>query len=391
MNWRELLLGYPYFKHKSLIKKSKEWSYEQIKEFNQKNIDHSLPISSKKQYMENPERFNTSRFKFLTQQVTTGGTTGTPFRFQRDLFHSRQKERAYVFDIWSEIGYKPFDLRVVYRGNTNSEKMISYNFLENAYNINPKYIIEESKPELIKFLQSLKPFFLHVYPSSLMSVINFLGEEIFGSLNILGIFAGSEALPKSQMDYIRNKFDIPFAHWYGHTEYAVLAKYCYEADVFCFYPTYEAVEFSKNNNTEFYSIVATSYNKIGTRFQRFNTEDVCSGIDEIHCHNNKFISVKRIIGRQQEFFYDLEGIKTAFGPYIFGIHGNFWNYFDKIQLVQEQKGRLIVLIENEKGIKTRTILMERFSNRVELDFQKVDSIKKTISGKHQYFIQKLME
>lgn len=391
MNWRELLLGYSYFKHRLLIEKSKKWSHEQIVEFNNKNIDYSLSISDKKEYLKNPELFITNKFKLLTRQVTTGGTTGTPFRFQRDLFHSRQKERAYIFDIWGDIGYKPFDLRVVYRGNTNSEKMISYNFFDNAYNLNPKYINEESKLELIQFLQSLKPFFLHVYPSSLLSLINFLGERVFSSLKISGIFAGSEAFPKSQIDNLKKRFNIPIAHWYGHTEYAVLAKYCFKTDAFCFYPTYGAVEFIKRNNTDFYSIVATSYNKLGTRFKRFDTEDICSGVDEISCYNNNFISVKRIIGRQQELFYDMEGKVAAFGPYLFGIHGDFWNYFDKIQFVQEEKGMLIVLIENEKNIKIRSFLKERFLGKVELDFQEVDSINKSVSGKHRYFIQKIIK
>lgn len=389
MNWRELLLGYSYFKHKSLIEKSKKWTHEQVIAFNNKNINYSLPISDKKQYLQNPKGFNSDKFKFLTQQVTTGGTTGTPFKFRRDLFHSRQKERAYIFDIWSETGYKPFDLRVIYRGNINSEKMISYNFIENAYNLNPKFINEESKPELIKFLQSLKPFFLHVYPSSLLSLIKFLGDEVFGSLKISGIFAGSEAFPKSQMANIQSRFNIPVAHWYGHTEYAVLAKYCFKTDAFCFYPTYGAVEFIKKQNTDLYSIVATSYNKLGTRFKRFNTQDVCSGINEVRCHNNNFISVKRIIGREQEFFYDMEGNLLAFGPYLFGIHDDFWNYLDKIQFVQEEKGKLIVFIENEKNEKIRPFLKERFSDKIELVFQEVDSIDKSVSGKHQYFIQKI--
>ena len=30
---------------------------------------------------------------------------------------SRQKERAYLFDIWGRIGYKKFDYGIVVRGN----------------------------------------------------------------------------------------------------------------------------------------------------------------------------------------------------------------------------------------------------------------------------------
>ena len=75
--------------------------------------------------------------------------------------------------------------------------------------------------------------FLHV--NQAVTLIKLVGEQNFKRLNIKGIFAGSESFPKGQMEYIKNKFNIPIAHWYGHSEYAILAKYCDHCDGFHFY------------------------------------------------------------------------------------------------------------------------------------------------------------
>jgi hypothetical protein len=53
----------------------------------------------------------------LTHTVRTGGTSGQLLRFTADTFSRRQKERAYLFYIWSYVGYAPYDLRVRYAGD----------------------------------------------------------------------------------------------------------------------------------------------------------------------------------------------------------------------------------------------------------------------------------
>lgn len=387
MNWRELLLGPYYFYHKYLIKKSKKWSREEVLQYNEKKLEKfkDFPVSEKADYIKNPQ----NKLNFLSKRVTTGGTTGTPFGFRRDIFASRQKERAYIFDIWKSGGYKPFNLRVVFRGNTSDNgKLVSYNLLDNCYIIDPRYLNDSTKNELYTKLRSLPSFFLHVYPSSLFTLIQFLGEENFKKLNIQGVLAGSESFPKEQIKSFQSKFNIPVAHWYGHSEYAVLAKYCIGSESFCFYPTYGAIEFTPTSTSNVYSIIATSFNKIGTKFIRYNTQDYCEK-NNMNKKANNFISVDAILGRSQDYFYDKNGNENAFGPYLFGLHGEFWDCFEEIQFVQNTKGKLTVLIKNKKNDQVYSILNERFSNRLDLEFETVQEIAKTTMGKHRYFVQNL--
>jgi phenylacetate-coenzyme A ligase PaaK-like adenylate-forming protein len=379
-NWRELLLGPTYFYHKIQINRSKKRFFEPNTIRTEKNIE----IRSKKDYLMNLNNYENTFFRFLTRKVSTGGTSGSPFFFYRSIFIS-QKERAYIFDIWRSINYKPFDLRVIFRGNI-SKDVVTYNWLENAYVLSPNHLTSGNRNLIIKFLKNLKPFFLHVYPSSFFSLINYLGEDIVKSLNIKGILAGSESFPDGQMELVSNIYKLPIAYWYGHSEYAVLARYCIECHGFHFYPTYGKVDFIERDNCR-YSIIASSHNKIGTRFINYDTEDLAI-MDDIKCGVDNFPRIKNIIGRNQDFFFSFDGSIHAFGPYLFGIHNKFWEYLIDIQFVQEIKGELVVYIctTHPDHQDIEKILNYRF-RMITLRYVYVKSIDKVKNGKHSYFIQ----
>ena len=188
ISWRELLLGPAYFHHKRLIENSKTWTSTAVINYNKKILSKysAGPITQKADYIKDPNSFQNLWFKFLSREVTTGGSTGIPFKFKRDYIYSSQKERAYLFDIWKDVGYKPYDLRVIYRGNTSgSSKLITYQKLENCYIIDARFLNHKNKNDLVDFLKKLPPFFLSVYPSSLMGLINLVGEKQF--LKFFGI------------------------------------------------------------------------------------------------------------------------------------------------------------------------------------------------------------
>ena len=146
---RQLVLGPAYFTHLVLIKKSKHWSKKKVLDYkNEKKvlknyITKSDIITAGEEYVK--------RSPILPlRKVRTGGTTGEPFVFFQDIFISRQKERAYLFDIWSYIGYKKFDYRIVVRGNMPSHNK-KYSFLENALFISQNFFTDENKYVLKKY------------------------------------------------------------------------------------------------------------------------------------------------------------------------------------------------------------------------------------------------
>src|ERR1700733_5031558 len=143
---RESLLGPSYFRHRRLIEESKGWTPDEIQEYQDTRIArltrrYGDGITQSEDYRRDLTRYTRWDLPLLTHTVRTGGTSGQPLRFTADTFARRQKERSYLFDIWSQVGYAPYDLRVRYAGDIHGA-MLTYNHLENAWLISPGATLE---------------------------------------------------------------------------------------------------------------------------------------------------------------------------------------------------------------------------------------------------------
>ena len=227
-------------------------------------------VTKKDNYRQNVHQYTRWNSPLLTHTVRTGGMSGQPLSFRADTFARRQKERAYLFDIWSQIGYRPYDLRVCYRGEIHGE-LVRYNSLENTWLISPGATVEQKLDELRRWVRTLPPFYLHVHASSLFTFIDLIGDDLFSSLPIRGVIAASEVFPSAQQAQFEEEFGIQVAHWYGHSEYAALAYCCRKCRGFHFYPTYGYLELLPSETEGCQRIIASSFNRIGTQFIRYDT------------------------------------------------------------------------------------------------------------------------
>ena len=393
---REGLLGPSYFYHRRLIKKSKGWSPSEIREyqdgrFRQLTRRYGDEITQKEDYRRYPRRYARWNVPLLTHTVRTGGTSGQPLRFTADTFARRQKERAYLFDIWSQVGYAPYDLRVRYAGDIHGG-MLRFNRLENVWIISPGATVEQELGRLRRWVRTLPPFFLHVYPSSLYTFIDLLGEDLFRSLPVRGVIAASETFPACEQAQFEQEFGIKIVHWYGHSEYATLAYCCRDCRGFHFYPTYGHVELLPSEIEGCQRVVASSFNRIGTQFVRYDTGDLA--VDPAgSCVRDNFPRASAIVGRSQETFVDTSGRRRSLFGYAFGDldHGAFWDQIRDIQFVQDKAGFLRVRIVTNPTAE-RDQIQQTFEQRIpmaKLEFEYVSAIERSPSGKRKYFVDRM--
>jgi len=393
---RELLLGPSYFYHRALIQKSKSWSPSHIRDYQHEPFRrlirrYGAEITQKDDYERDPQRYARWSVPMLTHTVRTGGTSGQPLRFTADTFSRRQKERAYLFDIWSQVGYAPYDLRVRYAGDI-LHGMISYNRLENVWIISPGATVEQELGGLRDWLRTLPPFFLHVYPSSLYTFIDLVGEDQFRHLPILGVLAASEMFAASEQLRFEKEFGLQIAHWYGHSEYATLAYCCRRCRGFHFYPTYGQVELLPSEIEGCRRIIASSFNVMGTQFVRYDTGDLA--VDAAgNCDSDNFPRASAIVGRSQETFVDIAGRRRSLFGYAFGDldHDAFYDQIRDIQFVQDNAGSLGVRVVTGPGA-DRAYIEQTFVRRMpmaKLDFEYVSAIERSPSGKRKYFVNNL--
>lgn len=393
---REALLGPSYFYHRSLIKKSKVWSPGEIREYQDTRFRRLIrrygdEITQKEDYGRDLARYTRWDVPLLTHTVRTGGTSGQPLRFTADTFARRQKERAYLFDIWSQVGYTPYDLRVRYAGDIRGG-MLHYNRFENVWMVSPGATVERELGGMRQWLRTLPPFFLHVYPSSLYTFIDLVGEGLFRSLPVRGVIAASEMFPSGEQLRFEQEFGIKIAHWYGHSEYATLAYCCRECRGFHFYPTYGHVELLASEIEGCRRVVASSFNRMGTQFVRYDTGDLA--VDPVGtCAADNFSRASTIVGRSQETFVDSAGRRRSLFGYAFGDldHDAFYDQIRDIQFVQVKAGRLLVRIVTNPGA-DRDQIEKTFEQRIPmatLEFEYVSAIERSPSGKRRYFVDRL--
>jgi phenylacetate-CoA ligase len=390
---REALLGPSYFYHRRLIKESSSWPPSKIREYQGERFQRLIrrygdAITRKEDYRQHPGHYSRWGFPLLTHTVRTGGTSGQPLRFTADTFARRQKERAYLFDIWSKVGYKPYDLRVRYAGDIHGE-MLSYNRFENVWIVSPGATVEPELGGLRQWLRTLPPFFLHVYPSSLYTFIDLVGEGLFRELRVRGIIAASEMFAANEQARFEQEFGIRIAHWYGHSEYATLAYCCWECRGFHFYPTYGYVELLPSEIEGCRRVVASAFNRLGTQFVRYDTGDLA--VDSIRsCAADNFPRASAIVGRSQETFIDNSGRRRSLFGYAFGDldHGTFYDQIRDIQFVQNKAGFLRVRIVTNPGAERDQIqrIFERRIPMAKLEFEYVSAIERSPSGKRRYFV-----
>jgi phenylacetate-CoA ligase len=393
---REGLLGPSYFYHRHLIQKSRTWSPSEIRAYQDPRFQRLIrrygdAITQKEDYQQHPEQYSRWEMPLLTHTVRTGGTSGQPLRFTADTFARRQKERAYLFDIWSQVGYAPYDLRVRYAGDIHGE-MLRYNRTENVWVISPAATVESELNGLRRWLRTLPPFFLHVYPSSLYTFIDLIGDGLFRDLPVRGVIAASEMFPAVDQARFEQEFGVAIAHWYGHSEYAVLAYCCRACHGFHFYPTYGYAELPASEIEGCRRVVGSAFNRIGTQFVRYDTGDLA--VDPAgSCARDNFPRASAIMGRAQETFVDSSGRRRSLYGYAFGDldHGSFYDQIRDIQFLQEKAGFLRVRIVTNPGA-DKAEIQRTFEERVpmaKLEFEYVSTIERSPSGKRRYFVNRM--
>jgi len=391
---RGLSLGPAYWHHRRLIRASKTWTREQVRAYEDGIRAHAAyravapGVRDRTFYRERAEGLLES-LPGLTYACATSGSTGEPLAFHHSRLAARQKEWAYCHDMWADIGYRPFDTRLYVSGQ-NQPDLMRFLPQENAWKLPMQSVTKENMPELLRRIRGIGPFYFLTYPSALATIIDVMGEDEFASLPVRAVMAASEVFPRGQMARLRNRFGLPLAHWYGHSEWAVLGHYDFEADRYLFYPTYGLVEFEPlDDGSGECRLIGSRPCRLGTPFIRYDTGDLARPAAEDGV--TTFTAASSITGRNQEYFIDRDGIKRAFNPYVHSIHDDFWDSVRRLQVRQQQPGRLRIDVVPGEGFyaaRARDVLVDKF-REAEIELEQVPAIPLTASGKHRWFVQEM--
>lgn len=356
-----------------------------------------IPIIDRNSIIDNLEAFIPKHYdRDRLAMVTTGGTSGMPMKFYIDNYIARGKEMAFLNYINKRyFGIHFNDPTVILRGYRveNDNKYWKYSHIHRGLIMSSFHLTKDNYPKYINKLRSYKPKYIKAYPSSIVALCLLMRSNNEQPLSDLkGIICSSENVYNWQRELVENVLGVKIFSYYGHSEKCVSAFQDHNGNML-FHPLYGYTEFiDKNDNIIFEpgsnaEVVVTGFNHNYFPLIRYRTNDIV----EIGEPEGNFRKIaKRIIGREQDFVYDLHGNRILFT----NNDEPFWEISGIIayQYIQKQKGHLLLNLQVDRNFNTQDLKflydeVKKIFIDFKLNIEIVPHIEKTSRGKFKYLIQ----
>lgn len=352
-----------------------------------------IPFLTKKIIRNNTNKLISEKYsKHELNYATTGGSTGKPLELYKDPRESIY-ERAFIDYALSKhnINNKEWYKKAILRGEIPEEGL--YQIIGNNLILSSHHIKNKNIDKYIKQLTEFNPHILHVYPSSITLLSKYIIEnDIDLKLsNLKVILSSSEIFPEIQKKKVQKTFGVEICDLYGNTERTSMALGYSFDNAYVFLPQYGFNEIIDNE------IISTGFNNYAMPLLRYKTEDMVVKSEKESNYFKNYFSVNRIQGRSQDFIVGKSGILFPIVSIIFGQHHIIFGKAERIKVVQNKIGKILVKIipkDNisikESDIKQFILNINKYSNNeFDINVELVASIDKTLSGKHKLLEQNL--
>lgn len=336
--------------------------------------------------------------------VTTGGSTGLPLRFCQQKEVSWEREQAFISTLWERVGFRyGNDDRLVLRGAIVEQpggirhKPATREYFCSTYTTDPGHL--SGYLELIK---RKKIRFIHGHVSSIALFAQYVlstGQKV----SLKGVLGGSEKVYPFQRELVEKAFGCRLFSWYGQSEQVALAGECEHSDKYHIFPEYGILELVDSdgkpirNPGKVGEIVGTGFNNFAMPMIRYRTGDLAS-FAEGHCAGcrRKYRLLERVEGRSYEYVVARSGNPVSLTGLIFGQHFQAFGCISKIQVYQDDPGRMEVrivpgadFVKEAVEEEIRGKIRAAMGAEMEVSFSIVEKIEPSGSGKHRFLIQKL--
>ncbi|MEZ3165669.1 phenylacetate--CoA ligase family protein [Halorubrum miltondacostae] len=380
--------------------------YSDIELFHDNPFDNlqEFPIITKKDIQENRELFQAVNIPdHKTHEVTTGGTSGNPFRFRLDN-SVYGREWAFIMTGWKRVGYSPGDKMVSFRGVEfpDADKGVYWQFnpFYNSYEMSPFHMNDATLPRYIEKIQSESPRYIHGYPSAITTLASYVKQNDITIPSVQAIFAASENIYDHQRKLMEDVFDVRVFSHYGLSEKAILAAECEQNTTYHVYPQYcvpEVVDSTGEpvSHGETGEILGTSLLNYSMPFIRYQTGDMGSlSPDTCEC-GRAYPIFQEVTGKNEKELPVVKDDGTTFPLHslYYTMHGDTLENVYSVQFYQEQPGEIEIRVEVTSTFddvdKQRILEDVRRKCGNQINATLVKGVELTDSGKQKLFIRNI--
>ena len=365
-----------------------------------------FPTLSKKDIQENRSDLIADNVPLWRHLVTTtGGSTAEPLSLLHEKGLTRSKERAFIWNGWSRVGYYPHARTVQFKGRSvgNPQKNIFWEYepIQGFLEMDSNYLTESRIPLYLDVIREFNPEYLIGYVSSIHQIAQYLKNVSRKDVpRFKAVCLASENVYEWQREFLTEVFGCRVFSHYGHSEMVLLGMECEESHNLHFFPQYGYLEVMDahgnilSNPGGTGEMVGTSFHNRVMPLIRYRTQDY-GVIGESNCKCGRhYPMIKDMEGRLQEFIvtsdYRLISICVMGAA-----HLDISDYVYETQYYQDRPGHVIFRVvprgdfgEEQKTI-IRNILKTKLGDNMTVEIEEMAQLAKSRSGKHIMIEQKL--
>ena len=362
------------------------------------------------------ERFEDLKSDDLDQRTwnygTSGGSTGEPARFIQDqAYHEWASATESLFDSWT--GYQAGMPKVFLWGSLRdllvgreTLRVRLGRWLENEVWLNAYGMDIERMKQFVERINRIRPTQIRAYVEGIYELARFIEANGLEVYSPPAIVTAAGTLHPFMGEVIERVFRAPVFDSYGLREAAAVASECDRHEGLHVSPLTYYVEIlrpdgSQTEAGEVGEVVLTPLNNYAMPLIRYRVGDMAAWAENSCSCGRSWPLLKEVIGRYTDVFVRKDGSKV-YPQYLTHIMVNFpCGWIKKFQMVQEDYDHVRVRVVAEgncadphchyagslKEITANIRAVMGMSCRV--DFEFVNSIEPTASGKYQYVLSKV--
>jgi len=381
--------------------------------FNKEEIDlskfNSIPLLTKDILRKEKERMYSSVYpKNETYDETSGGSTGEPVLILHDkTFWSKNMAIKLYYNhvLGKEFGDRELKLwgseRDIFKGSIGIKAKID-NFFYNRLLLNSFKMTPERMKEYAKSWNKFKPVSVWAYVDSIYEFARFVQKENIQLHPPKAVLVTAGTLTTEIKNFVEEVLKTKVYNQYGSREVGDMACECPEQEGLHIleFAHYLEVLDNKGNPVkpgELGEIVVTCLNNYAMPLIRYKIGD--TGIlskKSPQCGRN-YVLLEKVSGRVTDHFKKRDGTI---------LHGEYFThlfYFkkgiEKFQVIQKEFEKVVCLIVKKQEEELSKEELEDIKNKIKLvmgdnckvEFEFVDEIPATNSGKYRYTLSEVAE
>jgi phenylacetate-CoA ligase len=354
-----------------------------------------LPVLSKPEIRANFDRLIAPGYRDGLLFKTTGGSTGEPLRFG----YTRESYERRLSIMWRGYGWagaRPGQ-RTLYLWGTpvgaQKRKDRMYHAAFNRYMLNAFEMTEERMAEYADAVDRFRPETIVSYVAPIVKLAEWLianGRRIHRPQRILG---AAESLHESQRKIIEQAFGCPAYNTYGCREFMLIAAECEHRGGLHVNADHLKVELGGSADAGPGDVIVTDLHNYGMPLLRYANGDLATAAAGSCACGRGLPLLASVDGRK------LDALRTPDGRFVPGEYIVYAFLYatgvKRYQVVQKRLDAFEIRIVRDKDFEHSTVdlvrreLLKVVGDSVTLDFQFVDEIPLTQTGKLRVTISEL--